>query len=144
MSDWWPEHWRDAILARAERISVRPTRIFVAPALRHLAWDVLLTAEARRAPLHRLRYRWSLRRRAPAWRRRAAGRPLRKSDWRVRPGTWDWENTRTGETSLLHPKTLAICRQHDPWDCPDCGAENQPSNRACDRCGGLPIRQAAA
>lgn len=48
---------------------------FISAVRDHCGWGVahrvLLHFEARKEPLWRLRYRWSLRRRAPAWKRRA-------------------------------------------------------------------------
>lgn len=58
---------------QSARLRILPTRLLVYPSVSAARW--------RRAfgppPLHRLRYRWSLRRRAPAWKRRAASRRVR-------------------------------------------------------------------
>lgn len=86
-----PEEWAWAFPPTVRPWRIRPTKLIVAPAMMHLAKEVLLRAEAISAPLHRLRYRWSLRRRAPAWKRRRLHErnTLRAFDKLGLPDTYD-------------------------------------------------------
>lgn len=54
----------------SSELRVKATRLVVHPTHVRLAHEVLLRAEALSAPLHKLCYRWSLLRRAPAWKQR--------------------------------------------------------------------------
>lgn len=102
---------RTTAFPRVVRLLNEPQRI---PPFARTGREILLHVDAHCSPFHRLRYRWSLRRRAPAWKQHQLrwSAAARARSWRDAPG---W------------------------WYCDTCGAFNPRTvTRACGECGEIP------